>query len=503
MKDTIMTPGIAGKVETFCQKNGLFTFNDTVVIGVSGGPDSLCLLDILVSLQQKYKLRLIVAHLNHQLRNTDSDIDARFVEEIAAKWQLSFYLESQNVSLLATQRKQSLEEAARQARYAFLWQAANKTGASKIAVGHNANDQVETVLMHFLRGTGLAGLQGMLPATDISGLRLSPEDIPNRTNQPAPQIIRPLLEISRQEIENYCKENNLSPQQDYSNQDTTFFRNRLRHKLIPILQSYNPNINQVLQRTASVIAAEKQFLDKEITKVWATVVVNETPKAIEFDLKQWLNLPLAMKRSTLRKAVYTLRRSLRDLGFEHVENAIEIVETGKTGSQAILPKGLVLTVGYSSFVITPEDETYKFTNADMPQLHKGQVEQIKIPGTTTLSATNWQLVAQLRKDVTFNTAKQADNLEAYLDADMVGTHPILRTRQPGDTFCPLGMNGQRKKINDFMINEKIPANQRNLIPLLVAHNKILWVCGYRPDERAKLCSDTKRVLYLKFECIQN
>jgi tRNA(Ile)-lysidine synthase len=496
-----MTSRVTQKVAGFCQKQALIVKKDKVVIGVSGGPDSLCLLHLLVNLKPELELTITVAHLNHQLRNSDAQADENFVREIAARWQLPLWVETHNVAALATRRKQSLEEAGRQIRYAFLWRVAAEIGAEKIAVGHNADDQVETVLMHFLRGSGLAGLRGMLPAVNITALRLNPADIPAPAPTPSPKLIRPLLEISRKEIEAYCREQNLSPRQDYSNQDITFFRNRLRHELIPQLETYNPNIRQVLQHTAGVVAADTEILNNHLDKAWQSVVKNESPEKIELELQNWLNLPLAMKRSTLRRAVQKLRRSLRDINFEHIETAVNIVEKGRTGTKATLPQGLMLTVGYNTFTITPEGISPYPQKLDIPHLAQDEVLPLNLPGVTSLPRTNWQLKAALlpKNNLNQQHISRVDPWEVYLDADEVGDAPVLRTRRPGDRFCPLGLGGHSKKVNEFMINEKIPANRRHSLPLLVADNRILWICGHRPDERARIRPTTRRVLHLKFQ----
>lgn len=494
-----MASDLPGAVLAFCHKHGLITPQDKIVVGVSGGPDSLCLLHVLTTLRQEFNLSLVVAHLNHQLRGADSQADANFVQELATRWQIPHYSESRDITALASARKQSIEETARQVRYAFLWQIANTTEANKIAVGHNADDQVETVLMHFLRGTGLGGLRGMLPETSLAALRLQAEDRPMA--EATPNLIRPLLGVSRAEIEAYCRENNLEPRQDYTNQDTTYFRNRLRHELIPYLETYNPNIRQVLQNTASVVAADTQVLEDQLNRVWKTVAQNETYEKIVFDLQAWLKLPLGFKRSTLRRTIYQLRHQLRDISFINVEKAIEVINKGQTGAQVTLPQGLILTVSYNTFIINTIEKPASLTDFNDPQLFETQRLHVNIPGQTALPSTGWRLEARLlsRQNLELQDIAQTDKWEAYLDADIVGNKAILRTRHPGDTFYPFGMEGHSKKVNEFMINEKIPAGRRRHIPLLVANGQILWVCGYRLDERARVRVDTENIVHLRFK----
>lgn len=501
-----MIASLVQKITEFCQKNNLLAPHDHVVLGVSGGPDSLCLLDVLETMRPTFNLTLTVAHLNHQLRGADSQADEAFVRTIAAQRQLPLFVESVEVAAVAAQRKQSLEEAARQLRYAFLGRVARQVGAAKIAVGHNADDQVETVLMHFLRGTGLAGLRGMLPLTDLAQLRLDPQDhLPSsifHAQRPSSLfLIRPLLETSRREIEAYCQTRGLEPRQDFSNQDSTFFRNRLRHELIPQLETYNPNIRHILQRTAKVMAAEAEFLQEQLALAWQTIIHSQSAEKIEIDLTPWRTLPLALKRSTLRHAVQTLRRSLRDINFEHIETAVNLIEKGSVGAKATLPQGLMLTLGYQTFVIAPEDVPLAPPLPDQPYLRQIEPLALNLPGVTPLPDTKWQLRAIFLRpeQVQLDPLNQVDRWEAYLDADIVGPQPVLRPRRPGDIFAPLGLGGHRQKVNEFMINKKIPAAWRQFVPLLVVAGQILWVCGYSPDEHARLRPTTRRVLYLKFE----
>lgn len=506
-----MIADLVQKISQFCQKNNLLARHDHLVLGVSGGPDSVCLLDVLETVRPNFDLTLTIAHLNHQLRGADAQADEAYVRDVAAQRQLPLFVESIDVAAVAAQRKQSVEEAARQLRYTFLAQVAHQVGATKIAVGHHADDQVETVVMHFLRGTGLSGLHGMLPITELAQLRLNPSEHPPISNPTGTLhslqsptsvlLIRPLLETSRRDIEAYCRVRGLEPRQDFSNQDTTYFRNRLRYELIPQLETYNPNIRQTLQRTAKVMAAETEFLQAQLELAWQAVVRNESAKKIELDWAVWRSLPLALKRSTLRHAVHTLRRSLRDINFEHIETAVNLLETGNAGAKATLPQGLMLTLGYQTFIIGPEHGSPDFALPDRPFLWQSQPFAPNLPGVTPLPDSHWQLTAAfVRPDqIQLDQLKQVDPWEAYLDADVVGPQPVLRPRRPGDVFTPLGLGGRHQKVNEFMINKKIPAAWRNFVPLLVTAEQVLWVCGYSPDEHARLRPDTRRVLHLKFE----
>ncbi|MGB9889276.1 MAG: tRNA lysidine(34) synthetase TilS, partial [Anaerolineae bacterium] len=344
-------PDLLREVQRFIRCHDLLRVGDRVVVGVSGGPDSLCLLHLLLRLQEEYRLQLHVAHLHHGARGEDADADAAFVADRAREWGLPATLAREDVPALARAYKLAFEEAARRVRYAFLAHVAGRVGAAKVAVGHNADDQAETVLMHFLRGAGLAGLRGMRPATPLSEYRLLPQTdrfpLPDRL----PVLIRPLLGIPRAAIEAYCAEQGLTPRFDRSNLDTTYFRNRLRHELLPLLETYNPNIRRRLCHTAEVVAADYELLTQMREWAWGQVVREETDRAIVLDRAGWGAQPLALQRALVREAAYRLRPHLRDVDFVHVEAAVQVARAGTTGARATLPGGLALTVGYDTLTV--------------------------------------------------------------------------------------------------------------------------------------------------------
>ena len=490
------------KIKSFCQKNRLITPDDTLVVGVSGGPDSLGLLHLLTSLCHDLNLPPpTVAHLNHQLRRPDSDVEADFVRNIANQWQLTFFSESRPVADLAAQRRQSLEETARQVRYAFLWSIADKVGANKIAVGHNADDQVETVLMHFLRGSGLNGLRGMASQVNIAALPLHPHDITPPSSKPV-ALIRPLLDTPRHEIETYCHAHQLNPRYDSSNQDTTFFRNRLRHELLPYLESYNPNIRQRLQNTAKIAAAENDLIEQQVDRVWPDIIAAAVAQTIDFVRESWLDLPMGMKRATLRRAIQQLQGHLFNIGFDHIENAISVLAKGQTGALITWPDGLTIRLNYETISITSNLASVQEQAADFAQPAISRPLIVQLPGLTPLPLTNWQLKTTLwpMTRAAWPKIKQANRWEAFIDAAAVGSDIKLRTRQPGDQFHPLGA-GHRKTVKRFMIDAKIPAAYRRRLPILVADDRILWLCGYRLDDRAKITEQTRQVVHLTFERI--
>ena len=491
-------PAVLDRVRQSIERDHLLSSGETVVVGVSGGADSLCLLHVLCRLKREYRLALHVAHLHHGLRGADADADAGFVQNLAVDWGLPCTMERVDVPGLAREHHLSIEEAARRARYTFLWEVAEATGAGIIAVGHNADDQSETVLMHWVRGAGLAGLRGMLPRTSLGDYRLlGTPQFPGPTS--SVWLIRPVLEVTRGEIEAYCERNSLVPRFDQSNLDTTYFRNWLRQEVLPLLAHHNPNVKEVIRRSARVIADDYALLRSVLEETWGQVVVEEAAGRIVFDLEAWRHLPASLKRSTLREAIHCLRRSLRNINFLHVENAHLVARDGATGDQATLPQGLVLTVGYDRLTISDAGDAEP--QPDWPLLSPGQGHlAVKLPGTTSLPELGWSLVADVvaRADLPIGWESNAEPWCAFVDMEAVGRSLWLRTRQPGDRFQPLGMGGRSVKLADFLTNVKVPHGVRDHLPLLAGKGGIVWVCGQRLDERARVQESTREVLVLAF-----
>lgn len=453
------------------------------------------------------ELQLHVAHLEHGLRGEESEADAEFVAETAAAWGLPCTVAHADVRGMAKQRGLSVEEAARQARYAFLGRLAEELGAHVVAVGHNADDQAETVLMHLLRGSGLAGLRGMRPSTRLEGLRLEMagpaaagegQESGRSPLTTEVRLIRPLLFLPRADVLAYAKAHGLQPRFDRSNEDTTLFRNRLRHELLPLLETYNPQIREVLQRTAAVLGDDYEVLREQLGVTWPEVARQEAEERLVFDLQRWQALPPGLQRSILREGISRLRRSLRNINYGHVESAREALGQGTAGHRVTLPAGLELVIGYRRFALGGEG--VQLPAGDVPQLDQARVA-LAVPGTTALDAGGEWRVATARMAVAKLPGGWRDNpdpWQAFLDATVVGTAPALRRRQEGDRFQPLGMGGRSKLLAEVFTNAKVPAAARDRWPLLVTTGgDIAWVCGLHVDERAKVTNRTSQVLHLR------
>ncbi|MGC9358429.1 MAG: tRNA lysidine(34) synthetase TilS [Anaerolineae bacterium] len=487
------------EVQAYIQHHRLLDVGQKVVVGVSGGPDSVTLLDLLHRLARTWDLDLHVAHLHHGIRGTEADRDAEFVTALAKERDLPFTVKRVDLPSIAEKEGLAIEEAARRVRYAFLAQTAQQLGAGVIAVGHHADDQAETVLMHLLRGAGLAGLRGMLPETLFSDYRLllfSPfEEAPEGTVPPL-CLIRPLLGVERERIDAYCEARELRYRFDRSNLDTTYFRNRLRHEVLPYLADINPRISQRLCHLAEVVRADYAVLEGEIAEAWNNLIVTEHADAIAFDLEGWRNQPLAIQRALIRRAAFELRRTLRDVGFIHVEDAVQVGQRGTTGAEATLPRDLVVRVGYTTLTVADTEALH--LPPERPWLEPGAEIPIAVPGRTQLPG-GWILEAEVLD--TWNMATLTTNphpMTAWMNVDCLEGTPVLRTRQKGDRFRPHGMEGAEVQLSDFLINVKLPLAWRDHLPLLVSGGEILWVVGLRMSEEALVYPETLEVVRMRF-----
>ncbi len=472
-------------VATFCQTENLLKNGDTLVVGVSGGADSLALLSVLHTLSSTLNLHLHIAHLNHQLRK-ESSADAEFVAEIAQKLKIPITVETADVKKLARQNGQSLEDAARTARYQFFQRVAKNIHTKKIAVGHNADDQAETVLLHFLRGAGIKGLRGMRPDSPLA----NDDDL---------RIIRPLLNTSRADIDTFCREQNLHPRIDTSNADEHFTRNKIRHSLLPLLKNINPAITDNLHRIANLMTADNEILTVETERALKIVTQSQFPNAIIFDKNAWRTLFIGSQRRVLRRAIEILQGNTRNIEFQHIEDALSQLKKGKIGTQYVFPKNLKLVVDYTTFMLaTP---SFSPPTPAFPHLMGDEIITINVPGITPIPHLNWKIHSELLSpaDISISALHRRGAWHAYFDAATIGT-PILRTRTLGDKFTPFGLNGQSQKLKKFMIDRKIPARWRDNIPLLIsASGEICWVCGWRTAHQCRVTPDTRVILSVQFQ----
>jgi tRNA(Ile)-lysidine synthase len=461
----------------FIREQQLVASREKLLVAVSGGPDSVCLLHILSELRQELDIELHVAHLNHQLRGAASDADADYVAKLAKRLNIPATVESRNVSAYQKRHRLSPEEAAREVRYAFLAEVATKVGAARVAVGHTADDHVETIIMHLLRGSGTRGLRGLLPVSRWP------------SSDTGLTIVRPLLEMTRTETAAYCRQHHLHPRADASNLSIEPLRNRVRHRLLPELRKYNPQVMAALQRTARLAADDLDFIDSEVSRRWEEVM-HRDGDAIIIDRSAFLALPSALKRHLLRNSIDTLLGNLKDIEAGHIEDIMAALDK-PSGRNIILPGGLSFTIEYDRYVLAPDSASL----CPFPMFESESV--LKIPGLTRLPG--WDIeAALLMPSEAGKPGEKADDFTAFFDCAATGENLAVRHRRPGDRFQPLGMS-QPKKLNQFMIDARIPRGWRQRIPVVSAPGQIVWVVGWRIDERVKVRPDTKMVLRLEFK----
>jgi tRNA(Ile)-lysidine synthase len=451
--------------------------NRPIIVGVSGGPDSLCLME---SIRQA-GYSLVVAHFNHHLR-AESDSEATMVEQTAARLMVASIVDGGDVRGYAEEHGMSLEEAARHMRYTFLFEQARRLNAQAVAVGHTADDQVETVLMHFLRGAGLTGLKGMsmrtiLPAFD--------------TQTP---IVRPLLDIWREETVVYCAANGLRPNYDPSNDSLNFTRNRVRNLLIPTLETYNPRFREAVWRSTQSLKADHHLLRETMDIAWNECVTQETSGVIVFDAARLRSHSAGFQRNLIRRAIETLRPG-QEVNFALLERAARFIKHSPA-TRTDLAAGISLfREGHSYYLSAP--------NADLPFDKWPQMPEesnplpVAIPGGVELSggwrfsSEMWRLSALAREQAEHNE----DPFQVWLDAEQLPRPLELRMRSAGDRFNPLGMQGHSQKLSDFLVNEKMPRRARDRWPLLCSGETVVWIPGHRPAHPYRLTPATRDIAY--------
>jgi tRNA(Ile)-lysidine synthase len=453
-----------------------------LVAGVSGGPDSLCLLDIL----HRLGYAPVVAHFDHQLR-PDSGQDAARVGLIAKNYGLPFVLGGLDVGAFARERKLSIEEAARMARYRFLFETARWRSAQAVAVAHTADDQVETVVMHLLRGAGLSGLKGMAYRSEMSGWAPAIDgQIP---------LVRPLLGVWRSEIMEYCQERRLEPTHDPSNADLAFFRNRLRHELIPTLAQYNPRVKEALWRMAQVLAGDQAVLEEVTRQAWASCLSGQGAGYVMLSLGTLRGLSLGLQRSVLRTAIDCLRPDLRDIDFAAVERAVGWVSQPPHTGQADLVSGLSLYFENEHLFIM--ETGAQLAEGDWPLMVGGKESLLAVPGSLPLE-NGWFITCEVAYFDGWEglSALKSSPYHAWLDAAALSLPLHARPARPGERFEPLGLGGHSMKLSDFFINQGLPRRARPNWPLVCSGEQVAWVCGYRPAHPFRVNETTQKVVHL-------
>ncbi len=467
---------LENKVFNTVVKHGLIVKHDNIILGLSGGPDSMALLHILLSIKDRIDFKLIIAHINHGVRGEDALKDEMFVKKTAQDLNLPYFSKQADMIGLAKEEGISAEEAGRKIRYGFFREIIKRQGRGKIAVAHNKKDQAETLLMRIMRGTGIDGLKGM----DFKTL----------------DIIRPLLDIDRWEIEDYIRKNSIDTVLDTTNLETIYARNKVRLELMPYIESnFNPNIVDTLFRLSENASLDSEFLESYTSKRYKHLIGKTNPSSITFRQDTFTNEDLAIQRRLIRKAILELTGSLQGLEDIHVSNIIELFQRQETGKMINLPNSIAAKVVYDDLII--EDRSHK---ADKTKQRQGLVQILK-PGKNILEDHGIELDLEVVDFDHIYLKSKAKNIK-YFDHSKIVGNLMVRTRKNGDKFNPFGMQGS-KKIKDYFIDEKIPRDLRNQIPLLIDETNILWVIGYRTSEIYKLDKAGKKVLKVEIKTIKN
>ncbi len=457
------------KVKAYADKNNLFSNGETVVVAVSGGPDSLCLLEMLKLFSESMQLKLVVAHLDHCLRPEGRD-EAAGVAALAQSLSLPFELKAVDIKAYKEELGVGEEEAGRLARYNLLFEAARKHGAEKIATGHHRDDLAETVLLNVLRGSSVDGMAGILPISRQNDFKL----------------IRPLLCLWRSEIEAYCSERGLSPYTDNSNLETDYKRNKVRLELIPHIEEvYNPRVRESLARLADMAARDRLFLGRLARlkyKKIAQVCGNETV----FKLHDLNSMPPALLGRVICLALQKYLPAGK-IAAIHVDQLAALAESKKTGLQVTLPGNLTALISYKKMIIAPGCDRSEAL---------AEAAELPVPGKVCLP-DNYVITARLAHAV--GLSWPPPSYRACLDYEKLSSVPLtVRTRKPGDRFFPQGAPGG-KKLKDFMIDQKIPRQIRDKLPLVVAGQEVIWPAGTRIAEPYKVTDKTKEVLVLEYK----
>lgn len=483
------------RVITYIEQHQLLPEQGTIVVALSGGADSLCLLHLLDQLcgpGKRYPfIQLHAAHLNHKLRGKTGSHDAIAVAHIVRSLHLPITIGAIDVLALARREHRSIEDAARVARYHFLRSVALlQPQPATIAVAHHSDDQVETLILHWLRGGGIASMIGLQPHQQ--------------------DIIRPLLTLTHAETVSYCQYYGLQPLEDESNSDTRFLRNHVRHDLLPLLETINPGIRATLIRNAEVMQIDAAWIEAQITTVWPTVIVTEQDKYISLRRDILLALPLSLQRHLLRRVTARLSTGQSPLELRHYKLIEQLLQRESNGEELALhlPEHIHMLRTGNTIVFTTR------TNAAVTHIIHSSRENnaaiLPIPGHVVVPGTAWLARAETISGAQLQMAREALQHEdwqalwrvlasnrygVYIDGDSSGSTLTVRTRRAGDRMQPLGMT-QEKKVQDILVDSHIPRSEREQIPLFFSDTHCIWLAGVALDNRARLSSTTQTIIRL-------
>ncbi|PKM89093.1 MAG: tRNA lysidine(34) synthetase TilS [Firmicutes bacterium HGW-Firmicutes-12] len=456
---------IYDKVVLTIKQYNMIEPDELVIVGVSGGPDSIAMLHILARLQKGIGFKLHVAHLDHSFRGKQAEDEAIWVKSIAESWGITCTLAKQDVSALAKEKRISTQDAGHLARKDFFLSLLEKMGAQKLALGHQANDQAETMLMHFLTGAGSEGLSGILP-------RQGP-------------FIRPLLFVERAEIEKYCLDHNLDPRRDPSNEKDIYLRNKIRNQLLPWLtENINPNLINTLNRTSQIFLFQEQYLQAKTNKAALKCILQEE-QGTKIILESFSKLPLALQRRLIRSAYQTVGKK-QGIQFKHVEEVRELLLNKQVGKVLHLPDDIKVIKEYESVVF------YRGDRHEYNVAIKKRV--ITVPGDIAIP----EIGQIIKTGYTDRLPEEIPKNEVYLPWEEFSPPLYVRSRLEGDKFSPYGYNKSRK-LKEYFIDKKIPRKIRDSIPVITDQKGIMWIAGMDFGMRVNKKSRLNKYVVIKIE----
>lgn len=457
------------KVINYIRDNKLIQEEDKVLVALSGGPDSVCLLHILYKLKKVLNIELGAIHINHMLRGEDSDNDEKYIGQLCDELGINYYVKRIDIGYISKNTNISLEVAGRNERYKAFEEIRKNNNYNKIAVAHNSNDQAETILMRMMRGTGLEGL---------TGIKAKRED----------GVIRPILCLNRSEIERYCEENNLNPRIDASNYERVYSRNKVRLDILPYMkENFNKDIIDTLNRMALILQKDNEFIEEYSKKCYNIYCENYEGK-LKVSRELFENEMESIITRVIIRAFKEISNCHQNFEMKHIYEIVNLSKKG-TGKRVNLTNKIICENLYGDIIFKGDYDNEENKNSKII-LNKNNISNNVIFDNYIV---NFEVISNKNK-VEFSK----NNLIKLFDYDNIEKEIVIRYRKDGDRITPLGMNGS-KKLKDVFINLKVPREKRDTIPILCFDDKISWIVGYKTSQESRITTDTKNILKITFD----
>ncbi len=454
-------------------ENNMIAKGDKIVLGVSGGADSVCLFHVLLQVAPVFDLSLFVVHVNHGIRGEEAEEDEAFVKKLCENAKVPFWTVKAHIPAMAKEEGLTEEEAGRKVRYEAFYKCLEENKCNKIAIAHNKNDNAETMLFHLFRGSGIKGLTGISPKRDV--------------------IIRPLLCVTRQEIEEYLEQQKVSFRIDRTNLTQDYSRNKIRHRILTFAQEeINTKAIEHMAHTANQLRLMENYLEKNVNLAYDRIVIRKNDGSFQMNVKELQKEDIIIQQGIIRNVFYQLANQLKDIDAVHIDLVLGLL-TKEVGKRLHLPYGIQAEKGYEH--ITMSIHQFQYNNGDDSKAEKGEIvgynHVLKIPGDTYIPEINHRIQTRIIK-YKKNLIIPKDGYTKWFDYDKINNTVLIRTRNSGD-YIQIGSQ-LRKKIKSLFIDEKVPREKRDLVPLVADGNHIMWVIGSRISEAYKVNEDTKAIL---------